>query len=85
MLKGTPGKELYYRPSSHLNIVGCSDVDWAGDHIDHCFTTGYCIFIGGNLMTWRCKKQNVAQFNVEAGYRVMTHIICELMWIQSPF
>jgi len=42
---------LYYRPSSHLNIMGYSDVGWAGDPIDHRSTTDYCIFVGGNLVT----------------------------------
>jgi len=42
--------------------------------------------VGGNLLTWRCKKQNVvARSNVEAEYRVITHTACELMWIQSLF
>ena len=42
-LKGVPRNELYDRPSSHLDIVGYSDVDWLGDHIDRHFTSGYCI------------------------------------------
>ena len=48
-------KGLYYRPFSHLDIVGYSDADWAGDPIDRHFTTVYCIFIGSNLVTWQCK------------------------------
>ena len=55
--KGTPGKELFYRPSYHLDIVRYFDVDWAGDPIAHCFSTDYCTFGGNNLVTWRCKKQ----------------------------
>jgi len=49
--KWAPGKELYYRPSSYLDIVGYSDADWVGDPIDCRSTTSYCTFIGGNLMT----------------------------------
>jgi len=42
---------LYYRPSSHLDIVGYFDADWASDPIDHRSTTGYCTFVGDNLIT----------------------------------
>jgi len=50
-LKEAPNKGLYYRPSSYLNTVRYSNVDWAGYPIDCRSTTAYCIFIGGNLVT----------------------------------
>ena len=60
----------------------CSDVDRAGDPIDHFSTTGYCTSVVGNLITWRCKQQNIdAQSN--AKYKAIAHTICELMLIQS--
>ncbi|RDX78328.1 Copia protein, partial [Mucuna pruriens] len=38
---------------------------------------------GGNLVTWRSKKQNVvARFSAEAEFRVMTHGICEGLWMK---
>jgi len=40
-LKEAPCKGLYYHPSSHLDIVGYFDVDWADDPIDRHFTTDY--------------------------------------------
>jgi len=49
--------------------VGYSDADWAGDPIDRRSTIGYCTFVGGNLVTWQCKRQNiVARSSVEAEY-----------------
>ena len=47
---------MYYRPYSHLDIMGYSNADQVDDSIDYCSTTGYCTFIEGNLVTWRCKK-----------------------------
>ncbi|CAL9021815.1 unnamed protein product, partial [Prunus brigantina] len=45
-------------------------------------TSGYFTFVGGNLVTWQSKKQNVvSRSSVEANYRGMTHEICELLWI----
>jgi len=36
-----------------------TDADYARSIVDRRSTTGYCMFLGGNLVTWRSKKQNV--------------------------
>ncbi|CAL9003349.1 unnamed protein product, partial [Prunus brigantina] len=47
-------------------------------------TSGYFTFVGGNLVTWRSKKQNVvSRSSAEAEYRGMAHGICELLWIEK--
>ncbi|XP_019100868.1 PREDICTED: uncharacterized protein LOC109132874 [Camelina sativa] len=38
-------------------LVGYFDADYAGDREDRRSTTGYCTFLGGNLVTWKSKKQ----------------------------
>ncbi|KAF5458487.1 hypothetical protein F2P56_022511 [Juglans regia] len=35
------------------------DADWAGNISDRKSTSGYFMFVGGNLVTWRSKKQKV--------------------------
>jgi hypothetical protein len=37
------------------DVVGFSDVDWAGS-CDRKLTTGFCTFVGDNLVTWKSKK-----------------------------
>ncbi|CAL8155134.1 unnamed protein product [Prunus armeniaca] len=67
----------------HLDVIGYTDADWAGSQIDRRSTSGYFTFIGGNLVTWRSKKQNVvARSSAEAEYRGMAHGVCELLWIK---
>ena len=39
--------------------------DYAGSIVDRRSTAGYCMFLGGNLVTWRSKKQNVVQDQVQ--------------------
>ncbi|BBH05273.1 ABC-2 type transporter family protein [Prunus dulcis] len=52
--------------------------DWAGNVTDRKSTSGYFTFVGGNLVTWRSKKQNVvALSSAEAEFRGMTKGICE--------
>ncbi|KAM1986928.1 hypothetical protein ACFX15_034261 [Malus domestica] len=54
----------------HLEIKGYTDADWAGNITDRRSTSGYFTFVGGNLVTWRSKKQNVvARSTAEAEYR----------------
>ena len=46
-------------------------------------TSGYFTFVGGNLVTWRSKKQKVvSRSSAEAEFRGMVHGICELLWIR---
>ena len=41
------------------------------------------MFVGGNLVTWRSKKQKVvALSSAEAEFRGMTKGVCELLWIK---
>jgi hypothetical protein len=58
-LKGSPGKGLMFSRNSHLKIKGYTDADWAGSISDRKSTSGYFMFVGGNLVTWRSKKQKV--------------------------
>ena len=51
--------------------------------MDRRSTFGYCSSVGGYLVTWQNKKQNVvARSSVEVEFRVVAHGICEIMWIR---
>jgi len=40
-------------------MIDYCDVDWAKSPIDRHSTTGCCVFIGGEVVSWTNKKQNV--------------------------
>jgi len=81
-IKKAPGKGLVFTDRGHTNIFGYSDADWAGDASDRRSTSSCCIFVGGNLISWKSKKQTVvAQSSTEAEYRAMAHATSELVWL----
>ncbi|KAK2395080.1 hypothetical protein QL285_056846 [Trifolium repens] len=83
-IKGAPGKGLIYEDRGHTQIVGYSDADWAGSPIDRRSTSGYCVLVGGNLISWKSKKQNVvARSSAEAEYGAMALLTCELIWLKQ--
>ena len=83
-IKCAPGKGLVYENKGHTQIVGYSDADWAGSPIDRRSTSGYCVLVGGNLISWKSKKQNVvARSSAEAEYRAMAMATCELIWLKQ--
>jgi hypothetical protein len=58
-LKGTPGRGILFKRNGNATLEAYTDADYAGSVIDRRSTTGYCTFLGGNLVTWRSKKQNL--------------------------
>uniref|UniRef100_A0A2N9J9N7 Reverse transcriptase Ty1/copia-type domain-containing protein n=1 Tax=Fagus sylvatica TaxID=28930 RepID=A0A2N9J9N7_FAGSY len=67
---------------SSLTLYGFSYADWAGCPDTRHSTTGYCIYLGANCISWASKKQvMVSQSSAEAEYRTMASAIAELTWL----
>ncbi|RVW51857.1 Retrovirus-related Pol polyprotein from transposon TNT 1-94 [Vitis vinifera] len=83
-LKNAPGKGILFAKNvDHQSIEVYTDVDWADAVDDRRSTSGYFTFVGGNLMTWKSKKQNVvARSSAEAEFRGMTLGLCEALWLR---
>jgi hypothetical protein len=83
-LKSTPGQGIWMGSNGNTEIIGYCDADYAGDRSDRRSTTGYCTFVGGNLVTWRSKKQKVVSLSsAESEYRAMRKLTTELMWLKA--
>ncbi|RVX07731.1 Retrovirus-related Pol polyprotein from transposon RE1 [Vitis vinifera] len=69
-LKNAPGKGILFAKNvDHQSIEVYTDADWAGAVDDRRSTSGYFTFVGGNLVTWKSKKQNVvARSSAEAEF-----------------
>ena len=83
-LKGSIGQGLLFKRGSEPSIVIYTDSDYAGSLDDSQSTSGYCSFIGGNLVTWRSKKQKeVSLSSAEAELRALKKGVSEGMWIKD--
>ncbi|KAI3463728.1 hypothetical protein Pfo_020391, partial [Paulownia fortunei] len=82
-LKGSIGKGILFRKGESMTLEAYTDADYAGSLVDRRSTSGYCTLLGGNLVTWRSKKQNVvARSSAESEFRSMAMGICELLWLK---
>jgi len=81
-LKSAPGRGIVYESHGHMRVECYSDADWAGSKEDRRSTSGYCVFVGGNLVSWKSKKQNVvSRSSAESEYRAMAQATCEIVWL----
>lgn len=83
-LKGDPAQGLFYSASSPMKLTAYSDANWAACQDTRQSITGYCVFLGDSLISWRSKKQQtVSRSSSEAEYRAMADATCELIWLTT--
>jgi hypothetical protein len=82
-LKGCPGRGVFFRKRGHMRVEVHTDADWAGCLDERKFTSGYCAFVGDNLVSWRIKKQSVvARSTAETEYKAMAHGVSKRLWLR---
>ncbi|CAL2260363.1 unnamed protein product [Prunus armeniaca] len=82
-LNSALGKGLLFKKNDHLDLEGYTDADYAGNITNRHSTSGYFTFFGGNLVTWRSKKQNiVSRSSAESKYIEIAQGVCEILWLR---
>jgi hypothetical protein len=80
----TPNLGLWYPKGSHFELLGYSDVDYAGCKVDRKSTSGTCQFLGWSLISWSLKKQNSVTLSMaEVEYVVAGSYYAQLLWMRQ--
>jgi hypothetical protein len=56
-VQGTSHFGLQIHKSSSFDLIAYSDADWAGCPDTRKSTSGFCVFLGDNLVSWSSKRQ----------------------------
>ncbi|KAJ9539514.1 hypothetical protein OSB04_032247 [Centaurea solstitialis] len=98
-LKGTLSHGLHIKASAVDRLVAYSDADWAGCPNTRRSTSGFCVYLGDNLVSWSLNgsmfdalNQNMYNFGVinvvsrlsaEAEYRGIANVVAEAAWLRN--
>nr|GFC89493.1 NBS-containing resistance-like protein [Tanacetum cinerariifolium] len=83
-VSGTLDNGLQLHVSSTTQLSAYIDADWAGWPVTRRSTSGYCVFLGDNLLSWSAKYQvTLSRSSVEAEYRGVANVVTETAWISN--
>ncbi|PNX65734.1 copia protein [Trifolium pratense] len=83
-VQGTLHFGLHLSPSPITQLISYTDADWGGCPDTRRSTSGYCVFLGDNLISWSSKrKPTLSRSSVEAEYRGVANVVSESCWIHN--
>ncbi|GJT26336.1 putative RNA-directed DNA polymerase [Tanacetum coccineum] len=81
-LKNAPRKGIHISKINSLVLIGYVDSDWAKCKATRRSVTGFSVFFGKPLVSWKSKKQTIVSRSLaEAEYRALATVTCEIMWL----
>ncbi|KAI3797236.1 hypothetical protein L1987_32491 [Smallanthus sonchifolius] len=83
-IQGTLDYGLRLTGSKSISLTAYSDADWGGCPDSRRSTSGYCVYMGNNLISWSSKRQNtISRSSAEAEYRGVANAVAETSWLRN--
>lgn len=81
-LKGTIGLGLFYSSTTDFTLSAFTDADWNSCKDSRRSTSGFCMFLGTSLISWKSMKQDtVSHSSAESEYQAMSFAVREVQWL----
>ncbi|GJV60247.1 ribonuclease H-like domain-containing protein [Tanacetum coccineum] len=73
------GGDQVFDPTLYRSLA-----DWAGCPTTRRSTSGYCVFLGNNLLCWSSKRQpTLSRSSIKAEYRRVANVVAETCWLRN--
>ncbi|XP_021971825.2 uncharacterized mitochondrial protein AtMg00810-like [Helianthus annuus] len=83
-IQGTSSFGLALSSCSDVSLRAYTDADWAGCPDTRRSTSGYCVYMGPNLLSWSSKRQStISRSSAEAEYRAVANVVAEVCWLRN--
>lgn len=83
-LRETINYSLILNASRDININSYTDPNWNTNLDDRKSTSGYCVYLGENPISWCSKKKStILRSSTEAEFRSVASATTKVMWIES--
>ncbi|XP_048501649.1 uncharacterized mitochondrial protein AtMg00810-like [Beta vulgaris subsp. vulgaris] len=83
-IQGTLSFGLQMWKSTISRIISYTDADWGGCPDTRRSTSGYCVFLGDNLISWSSKRQlTLSRSSAEAEYRGVANVVSDTCWLRN--
>ncbi|GKC41913.1 ribonuclease H-like domain-containing protein [Tanacetum coccineum] len=83
-VRGTLEFSLQLYASSESSLVAYSNADWTGCPATRISTSGYCVFLGNNILSWSSKRQpTLSRSSAEVEYRGVANVVAKTAWLRN--
>ncbi|KAL4287142.1 hypothetical protein AHAS_Ahas19G0156600 [Arachis hypogaea] len=83
-IKGTINQGLLFAKNTYFRLLSFADADCGADIDDRRSIIGYCVYLGRNLIVWKCNKQQaVNRSSIEVEFRTLAAMQSKLVWTQN--